>query len=71
MLVSVWTPLEFERIAARWFSMPNMFYLSPVPILTVLLAVSCWRGTSRTHPGFHAPRGFGCHRYVSIGVSRY
>src|SRR5690606_501201 len=37
-LVSLWTPLEYERIAERWFSFPNLLYLSPVPIVTALLA---------------------------------
>jgi cytochrome d ubiquinol oxidase subunit II len=42
-IVSLWTPLKFERIAARWFSIPNIFYLSPVPILTTLTAFFGWR----------------------------
>jgi cytochrome d ubiquinol oxidase subunit II len=48
--VSVWTPLEFERIAARWFSVPNIYYLAPIPILTVVLAATCWRGIYGKHP---------------------
>lgn len=31
--VSVWTPLMDAEIARRWFSLPNMLYLSPVPLL--------------------------------------
>ena len=31
VLVSVWTPLEYPRIADRWFTMPNLLYLSPLP----------------------------------------
>src|SRR5438105_2021515 len=27
--VSVWTPLAFERIAERWFSLPNILFLWP------------------------------------------
>lgn len=50
LLVSVWTPLEFDRIATRWFSVPNIYYLAPIPILTVVLAVSCWRGIYGKHP---------------------
>ena len=26
-VVSLWTPLAFERIAARWFSTPNIYFL--------------------------------------------
>jgi cytochrome d ubiquinol oxidase subunit II len=41
--VSLYTPLAFPRIAQRWFALPNLIYLSPVPILTVLIAVAQWR----------------------------
>jgi cytochrome d ubiquinol oxidase subunit II len=41
-LVSLWTPLQFERIASRWFSTPNIFFLWPVPIVTALVALGCW-----------------------------
>lgn len=34
--VSLWTPLAHGAIAARWFSLPNLFFFSPVPILVVL-----------------------------------
>jgi cytochrome bd ubiquinol oxidase subunit II len=44
VLVSIWTPLRLERIAERWFSLPNIYYLSPVPLVTLLLAWLCWRG---------------------------
>jgi len=41
--VSVYTPLEFPRIAQRWLTMPNLLYLSPVPIVTALVALTQWR----------------------------
>ena len=41
--VSIFTPLEFPRIADRWFTFPNLIYLAPVPILTALLALTLWR----------------------------
>ncbi|MES2552349.1 MAG: cytochrome d ubiquinol oxidase subunit II [Pseudomonadota bacterium] len=34
--VSIWTPLAFPGIAERWFKMPNMLYLSPIPLLVAL-----------------------------------
>jgi cytochrome d ubiquinol oxidase subunit II len=40
-VVSIWTPIANERIAQRWFSLPNILYLWPVPIATALLA---WAG---------------------------
>jgi cytochrome d ubiquinol oxidase subunit II len=41
--VSLWTPLAHERIAARWFSAPNIYYLWPVPFVTALTAFAAWR----------------------------
>jgi cytochrome d ubiquinol oxidase subunit II len=45
--VSLWTPLAFERIYARWFSLPNFLYLWPVPLVTAATAFSIWRGLER------------------------
>ncbi len=42
--VSVWTPIAFSRIAERWFRVPDFYWLSQVPLLTLLLAWSCRRG---------------------------
>lgn len=33
-IVSVWTPLNYPAIAQRWFSWPDLLYLSPIPIFT-------------------------------------
>jgi cytochrome d ubiquinol oxidase subunit II len=41
--VSIFTPLTIPRIAERWFTLPNLLYLSPVPILTALVALAEWR----------------------------
>ena len=40
--VSLWTPLAEPRIAERWFSLPNFYYLWPVPAVTALVAFGCW-----------------------------
>jgi len=42
-IVSLWTPLAFPRIAERWFSTPNIFFLWPVPVVTGLVALLTWR----------------------------
>jgi cytochrome d ubiquinol oxidase subunit II len=42
-IVSLWTPVMDGDIAARWFSWPNIVYLSPVPVLTALFAFLEWR----------------------------
>ena len=36
VVVSLWTPLAHADIAARWFSLPNLFFFAPVPLLVVL-----------------------------------
>jgi cytochrome bd ubiquinol oxidase subunit II len=54
--VSVWTPLADSRIAARWFSLPNFYFLWPVPVVTALVAFQTWRWieTGREAPPFLA-----------------
>jgi len=47
LMVSVWTPLANERIAARWFSFPNFLYFAPVPLLTALLTWLIWDALRR------------------------
>ncbi|CAO3434696.1 cytochrome d ubiquinol oxidase subunit II [Azospirillum doebereinerae] len=42
-VVSLWTPFLLPDIAQRWFSMPNLILLSPVPLVTAALAVALWR----------------------------
>lgn len=43
MAVSLYTPLAFERIAARWFATPNILFLWPVPLVTAIVAFYLWR----------------------------
>ena len=33
-VVSLWTPFAHPAIRERWFTMPNLLYLSPVPLVT-------------------------------------
>ena len=42
-IVSLWTPMMSDRIAERWFSWPNILYLSAVPLLTAFTVLQCWR----------------------------
>ena len=43
VLVSVSTPLVSTRIFEKWFTLPNMFYLMPIPVLTALLVLCLMR----------------------------
>jgi len=51
-VISLWTPLAHPAIAARWFSLPNLWYLLPVPGLTLVVAFALWR--SLANPIHHA-----------------
>lgn len=50
VVVSLWTPLQYPRIAERWFSWPNLAYLAPVPVLTALAAALVWTGLASGRP---------------------
>jgi cytochrome d ubiquinol oxidase subunit II len=39
-IISLWTPLIDERIAARWFTFLNLLWFAPVPLL---VAACAWR----------------------------
>ena len=58
--VSLWTPLSHSHIAQRWFSLANIAFLSPVPIVTALVALGIWR----------AINGAIVDRAVPVGLSR-
>ena len=34
-IISIWTPLTHTAIAIRWFTLPNLFWFSPVPLLVI------------------------------------
>jgi cytochrome d ubiquinol oxidase subunit II len=70
-IISLWTPLAFERIADRWFAWPNILYLSPVPIATAILAWACWRGlnTGREVMPFLCAVGLFLLGFVGLAIS--
>jgi cytochrome d ubiquinol oxidase subunit II len=43
LVVSAWLPFLDSALMRRWFTGAHFLYLSPVPILTVLVAVLLWR----------------------------
>lgn len=34
-IVSLWTPYAHAEVAARWFSLPNLLFFAPVPVLVL------------------------------------
>ncbi|WAH55863.1 cytochrome d ubiquinol oxidase subunit II [Pseudomonas silvicola] len=45
--VSIWTPLAHGDIAARWFSLPNLFWFLPVPVLVAVVLVWLLQAVSK------------------------
>jgi cytochrome bd ubiquinol oxidase subunit II len=70
-IISLWTPLQFERIADRWFAWPNIIYLSPVPIATAITAWACWHGlnTGREVMPFLSAVGLFLLGFVGLAIS--
>jgi cytochrome bd ubiquinol oxidase subunit II len=70
-LISIWTPLAHEDIAARWFSWPNILYLSPVPILTGLIAIGLYMALDRRRDvlPFILSLGIFALSYVGLAIS--
>ncbi|WP_415753557.1 cytochrome d ubiquinol oxidase subunit II [Pseudomonas leptonychotis] len=46
-IVSIWTPLAHADIAERWFSLPNIFWFMPVPVLVLLCTWALLRAVAR------------------------
>ncbi|MDO8878773.1 MAG: cytochrome d ubiquinol oxidase subunit II [Pseudolabrys sp.] len=72
-VVSLWTPFAEARIAERWFSLPNFYYLWPVPVVTALVALACWRwiGQKRDAPPFLAAIALFMLGYGGLVISNF
>lgn len=46
-IISLWTPFSHQAIAQRWFSLPNLFWFLPVPMLVLVCAWGIVRGIKR------------------------
>jgi cytochrome d ubiquinol oxidase subunit II len=69
--VSLWTPYASPRIAARWFSLPNFFYLWPVPLVTAVVAFAGWRALEKGRDAapFFASIGLFLLGYLGLVIS--
>lgn len=69
--VSVYTPLKFPDIAARWFGGLNWLWLSPMPIGSAVVALLIWRelGRGAHYAPFLLSIALFVLGYVGIGVS--
>ena len=73
LLVSLWTPLAHAAIRERWFSLPNILFLWPVPLVTALTAWTIWRAvpTSREKVPFLGAVFLFLLALLGLGVSLY
>jgi cytochrome d ubiquinol oxidase subunit II len=72
LAVSLWTPFKDPEIARRWFSTPNLFFLSPIPIVTAVIAFVAWRalaGWGNDTLLFLAAVGLFLMSYLGIAIS--
>ena len=71
VLVSVLTAQMQPAVAARWFSWPNMLYLSPAPVATLALAVWAWRSIKGPSEfgTFGATVGLFLVSYIGLAIS--
>jgi cytochrome d ubiquinol oxidase subunit II len=72
-VVSVWTPLSQPRIAERWFSLPNFYFLWPVPVVAAGTAFMLWRWLEqgRDIPPFLAAVSLFLLGYLGLVISNF
>ena len=73
-LVSLSMPLMNSDIKALWFSLPNFYFLQPMPILSIVFFIMLWRdlraGKRELRP-FFLTLGVFLMNYIGIGVSTW
>jgi cytochrome d ubiquinol oxidase subunit II len=72
-IVSLWTPFLYPVIAERWFKLPNILFLWPVPLVTALMAFVIWRTIpSRfAHMPFVASIALFLLAFLGLGISLF
>jgi cytochrome d ubiquinol oxidase subunit II len=70
-IVSISMPLMNPEVRSLWFSLPNFFYLMPVPVGTAVLFVMVWRDlhSQREYRPFLLSIGIFLAGYFGIGIS--
>jgi len=72
-LVSLWTPFLDAQFFHRWFSRPAIFYVAPVPVLTLYTAIRLIRAVQsrQEREPFFATLALFVLCYVGLGISFY
>lgn len=73
IFVSIWTPLHSSEIFHRWYSVPNVFLLSPLPLSALFAVYQIWKHLnqgSESKPFIYTIIVFLC-AYAGIAISVY
>jgi cytochrome d ubiquinol oxidase subunit II len=70
-LVSISMPMMNADVKALWFSLPNFFYLLPIPLSSLVMLVMIWRGLHKgeEHLPFFMSFGVFLTGYLGLGIS--
>jgi len=72
-LVSLCMPLMNDRIRELWWTLPNFYFLSIMPLSCVVMFVLLWRSLHRKHEyrPFFLAQGIFFMNYIGLGISMY
>jgi cytochrome d ubiquinol oxidase subunit II len=72
-LVSLTMPFLNADIRKLWFSIPNFFYLLPMPVLSVLTVLLLWRALAKglEYQPFLLSLGIFLLNYIGLGISMW
>ncbi|MGD8336848.1 MAG: cytochrome d ubiquinol oxidase subunit II [Desulfobacterales bacterium] len=70
-LVSLSMPFLNETVKTLWFSLPNFFYLLPMPLLSIVLVILLWHGihAQKEIRPFFLSIGLFVLNYIGLGIS--
>lgn len=74
VIVSMTMPFQNDQIKSFWFSVPNIFLLMPIPLLTLGLFVIVWRdlrNEKAEYRPFLASIGLFLMGYLGLGISLF
>jgi len=74
VIVSMTMPFQNDEIKSFWFSVPNIFFLMPIPLFTLGLFVIVWRdlrNAKAEYRPFLASIGLFLMGYLGLGISLF
>jgi cytochrome d ubiquinol oxidase subunit II len=72
-IVSISMPVMNADVKTLWFSIPNIFYLLPIPLSTLVMFVMNWRNLhkGREYSPFFLSMGIFLAGYLGLGISLF